>query len=238
MPTTTTTTTTFVGGTTTSSTTTTLAAAGGKVVFDTSWTRFKTSADSPGPSACDNSKYALNIAAYLDSGNKKVLIYAITDNPLTDFDALKSLLAGAGYAVDVKARSTTTIDSALLSPYGQVWFIDNSYTAPTLPSAAEISAIDAYHNAGGILLSGEDCESACYIFFVREISKEFGVTMGRTLNTSLDANYCIAPSFTTHQIGSGVVKISSTGTDVLLSTTNPNVQTIATIGGKPCIMVL
>ncbi|MEA3254743.1 MAG: pilin [Candidatus Altiarchaeota archaeon] len=228
--------------TTTTTTSTTSIPFGGGVVFDSSWFRFITAVDSPGPMDCDNSRYAVNIAGWLDDGSKTILLYGSGEDPIPKFDDLKNILIDAGYNVDTMERSGSDITEDLLMNYGQVWFLDRAYTIITPLTPSEIAAVTNYHgNEGNILLSGEDCGYPCYADMVNAISREaFDVTMGSSLDTSslIDADWCVTPSFIHHPLGNGVSKLSSSTTDILLTSNNPNVEAIATLGGTDYIMVL
>lgn len=213
----------------------------GRAVFDSSHLRFITGIG-PGPGDCDNSPYVLNTAEWLDNGGKTVLLYGSGDDPVPKFDELKSLLEGEGYTVTAMERSGSDITGDLLTNYGQVWFIDTIISITTPLTQAEIDAVADYHdNGGNILLSGEDCGYACFTDMVDAISQGvFNVTMGSSLDTSalIDADWCVAPTFIPHPVGNGISKLSSSTSDILLSTTNPDVESIATLGGEDYIMVL
>jgi hypothetical protein len=238
-------TTTTLNGTTTTSgstTTTTLSSLGkGCVLFDSSVDRFVNAADTSGPAECDNSRYALNVANWLDHGNRKILVYISCTDCYSDAKFQNSLTGALpGFSVDYNGRPNV-ITKSLLQPYGQVWFLDfANYMTPTL-STAEIDAIDEFQkNGGSVLLSGE-CLTNEEIMqsMVRDIAPRFGVEMRGNFDTEAlcpDQELCIAPSFTSQPISSGVSKIMCTGSDLKITSSNPKVKTLATVNGQPYIM--
>ena len=236
--TTTTTTTTFAGGTTT---TTLSALSKGCVLFDSSVDRFVNAADTSGPAFCDNSKYALNVANWLDNGNKKIVVYLSCTNCYPD-PKLQNSLNGAlsGFSVDYNGRPNV-ITKSMLQPYGQAWFLDfDNYINPTL-STAEIDAIEEFQkNGGSVLLSGECLpEEEIMQSMVRDISPRFGVEMKGNFDTMAlctSPTVCLAPTFTNQPISSGVSKIMCTGSDLKITSSNPKVKTLATVNGQPYIM--
>ena len=246
----TTTTTTFVGGITTSSTTTTLAATGGKVVFDSSMTRFlyfSSGTTTSGPGTADNSKYISNIASWLDTGNKKILIYMSDhDTAAVPESKLVPLLNSLGYSTDVRYRSGEDITSSLLSGYGQVWFIDNSILdiSPQISQAEKNAVLNYYQNNGRIVLTGETgCDSSGpgpLRFMVGNIAPVFNVAMTDCLDTtSVElANNLVKPVFTSHPVVSGLVTVSNTGSDLKIVSNNPNTIVVATVLSQPYILVL
>lgn len=201
----------------------------GRIVFDSSWCRF---VDPVGEclntGSCDSAQYALNIADWLDDGSKSILIYTSGDSGnIFSFNNLEYLLQNSGYTIDVIER-IEPITQSLLEDYGQVWFID---TEPnTIIPRSEINMVVNYHkNGGNILLSGDNDP---WTYMVDSISQEFDVTFGGSLYSPITGD-CVVPTFpVSHNITDGVSGLSSSLSDSVLNTTNPDVRVIATINAS------
>ncbi len=247
---TTTTTTLAPTTTTTTSTTTTTTLPGGKVIFDPSWFSFLSYTDTElgvywlDPlHKCNGRQYARNIAQWLDNGSKKILICTMGGAPLISTNDLVSFLESEGYDVDIGA---VTLPEEFFSKYGQVWVLDTSISGHTGGASLDLDGLVSYVEHGGnLLISGEGCNAMpCCIYFANAVAQRFDVNFGHVTQTGF-AVTCINLSFrSAHPLLNGVTYHSTSSTDALLSTSNPNVETIARVVDvatnveRPYIMVL
>lgn len=235
-----------------STTVTTIPVKEGCVVFDSSVLRFrKTSvltAAAFGPGACDNSKYAADIADWLENKpGKSILVYTSEPAGSNAFTDLLTVLTGAGYKTDYKVRNDAMgkvgveITSTLLDAYSQVWFMDPEDDLVNSLSTSELAAIMNYHQEGGGILVSRFYNSydPAKKYLAPDIANQFGVNMDSSSQTfSTSSGWCIPYAFTPSPPDAGVTNLSTSGTEAVFSSASPAVKAIATYNGKASIMVI
>ncbi len=154
----------------------------------------------------------------------------------SEVSALKDLLKNAGYPAEVLDRSTP-LTKEMLSSYGQVWLIQTAQSSPLTQD--EVNALKDYHNNGGnLLLSGGGASGSpgSYVDMVGDIAKIFGVTYESPSSTGTAG--CSNLNTQVHSVTNSVGRLSSTGSDAMISSTNPEVKIVASLVSSPFVMIL